>query len=460
MPAEGDPREVIYYIDAVASRAIEALMPNMGTTETRLSTLDGLSGYLQNAAECASIDELPRHTRLRFLKRLILRVARLFTHRQVAFNRAALAALHDLGAAAEAMRVELGSLRDEVDGLGRQVDGLVQEEVEALRQEMSRRIASAAAGVASVEVGLQEALEFAHRLETEVNQVSLRVFDVARDQAAGRTELRVQQSQLEMLLREARAHLPEPDGTKPFLATLSREFDERLESLYAQFEEAFRGSRDEISQRQKVYLDYVYSLRGQDAPVVDLGCGRGEWLDLLKQHGVPAYGVDTNRPFVEMNLERGLDVRLGDALEHLRQVPQSSLGAVTGFHFAEHVDLLALIEVIDAALRALRPGGLVILETPNPTNIVVGSAAFYLDPTHLKPLHPQFLEFLVRARGFVDVELRYLNPFPEPPFVVPLMPDEGQTQAMQRIVDQLNWALHGPQDFAVIGRKAAPSPAA
>ena len=106
---------------------------------------------------------------------------------------------------------------------------------------------------------------------------------------------------------------------------------------------------------------------------------------------IAGYGVDINEVVVERCRARGLDVRAADALVHLREVPEGSVRAVTSFHVVEHLSLDTLVQLIDAALVALKAGGLLIFETPNPTNINVGAASFYLDPTHLKPLHPQFL---------------------------------------------------------------------
>jgi O-antigen chain-terminating methyltransferase len=236
-------------------------------------------------------------------------------------------------------------------------------------------------------------------------------------------------------------------------AAAAATIDERASELYAEFEDVFRGSRSEIAQRQKTYLD-VLEAAGAEGPVVDIGCGRGEWLELLTQHGIQAYGVDTNEAVLQAARDRGLDVRSGDGLKHLAALPPGSVRAVSAFHFAEHISLSDLMHLLDASLRALRPGGLLILETPNPTNLVVGAASFYIDPTHLRPLHPQFLEFLVKVRGFVDVEVRYVNPLAESQIVLPQMGTDVQAEAMQRVVSQLNWALFGPQDYAVIGRKA------
>ena len=185
--------------------------------------------------------------------------------------------------------------------------------------------------------------------------------------------------------------------------------------------------------------------------MVDVGCGRGEWLEVLKESGVDAYGIDLNPHFVEGCVTRGLDVRLGDAFQHLAEVPERSLAAVTAFHVAEHIPIEALVELIDLSIRALRPGGLLILETPNPDSLVVGASTFYIDPTHLRPLNPDFLAFLVGARGLADVEVRYKHPADdglqapdrERPWAVDLLP----------VLEAVNHRIFGPRDYAVLGRR-------
>ncbi|MEZ5139843.1 MAG: hypothetical protein R2711_14085 [Acidimicrobiales bacterium] len=145
----------------------------------------------------------------------------------------------------------------------------------------------------------------------------------------------------------------------------------------------------------------------------------------------------------------------GDALAHLRELEPGTVRAVTSFHVVEHLSLDTLVGLLDAALVALAPGGALLLETPNPTNLNVGAASFYLDPTHLKPLHPQFLEFLVAQRGFATVEARYLNPEGGAELEVDdLAPLAGRDRARQ-VVDRINWALGGPLDVGIVARKAA-----
>jgi O-antigen chain-terminating methyltransferase len=258
-----------------------------------------------------------------------------------------------------------------------------------------------------------------------------------------------------MLLEEARRRLPEPLDPGQ-LKTFADQLNGKLDPLYKQLEDRFRGSREEIIELQRAYVGDVADLKGGAAPVVDIGCGRGEWLEVLKDNGIPAYGVDINATFAEQNQARGLDVRVGDAIDHLESVPEGSVGAVTGFHVAEHLEFPVLVRLIDAARRVLRPGGVLIFETPNPTNVIVGSASFYMDPTHRNPLHPQFMEFLLGARGFADVEVRYLHPSDEQAFVLPVAKEAtAEHDAMSRIVEHLNWAFFGPLDYAVIGRRTS-----
>lgn len=223
-----------------------------------------------------------------------------------------------------------------------------------------------------------------------------------------------------------------------------------LAELYAALEAEFRGSSEEIRRRQEVYVPDVLPLRDTGLPFLDIGPGRGEWLSLLRDNGIPAYGVDANRAFAEQGRAAGLDVRLGDAAAHLAECDEASLCGVSAFHVAEHVSFDMLVTILDGAVRALAPGGLLLLETPNPLNVVVGSATFWIDPTHRHPLHPQMLRFLVEQRGFVDAEVRVVNPPRDPPLPVPEAPE-----ALVAAVRRLNEAFFSGLDYAVLARRPA-----
>ncbi|PRY92817.1 O-antigen chain-terminating methyltransferase [Hasllibacter halocynthiae] len=174
-----------------------------------------------------------------------------------------------------------------------------------------------------------------------------------------------------------------------------------IDMFYRDFEARFRGDRATILTRLEVYRPFIAPLaeRG-DARALDLGCGRGEWLELLGRWGVEARGVDLDAGMLTEAKERGLSVAREDAVQALRAVPDRDLAIVSAFHLAEHLPFDVLRALVAEALRALRPGGLLILETPNPENLQVGLVNFHLDATHVRPLPPVLTGFLVEHAGF------------------------------------------------------------
>jgi len=143
--------------------------------------------------------------------------------------------------------------------------------------------------------------------------------------------------------------------------------------------------------------------------MLDLGCGRGEWLELASENGFTAEGVDLNAIMVAECKGRGFPIT-DDALEYLRSLPAKSRGVITAFHLIEHLEFRMLVELLRESLRVLRPDGLAIFETPNPDNVLVGSNRFHSDPTHRHPLPKEYTSFLLRSVGFTDVVIRPLHP--------------------------------------------------
>ena len=177
--------------------------------------------------------------------------------------------------------------------------------------------------------------------------------------------------------------------------------------FYRAFEDEHRGSRDIIKERQRVYLPFIQPLKElyPDSEALDLGCGRGEWLELLTESGFQAQGVDLDDGMLAVCRERGLKVQTKDAIAGLKECADQSQSVVSGFHLAEHIPFDVLQTLVSEALRVLKPGGILILETPNPENIVVGTANFYLDPTHKQPIPPLLLSFLAEHLGFSRVKV-------------------------------------------------------
>jgi O-antigen chain-terminating methyltransferase len=184
------------------------------------------------------------------------------------------------------------------------------------------------------------------------------------------------------------------------------------DSFYHAFERNFRGSRDEISGRlRSAYAPFLHAVQRFDTGkrVLDLGCGRGEWLELTQEFGFDAHGVDLDEGMLADSVAAGLSVTHGDALIYLAELPPESIAIVSGFHIAEHLPFEALQTLFDEAYRVLVPGGLLILETPNAENVLVGTLTFHMDPTHNKPLPPGFMSFLARHYGFERAEILRLQ---------------------------------------------------
>jgi O-antigen chain-terminating methyltransferase len=212
--------------------------------------------------------------------------------------------------------------------------------------------------------------------------------------------------------------------------------------LYAAFEERFRGSREEIKDRLKVYLPLLReaNLGRQDMPILDLACGRGEWLELLQDNALHAHGVDVNRVFLDQCRRLGLVVTEGDLFCHLRSVPDASVGGVSGFHIVEHLTLPQLLRLFDEALRVLK----------HPENIVVGACNFYADPTHQRPLYPATLQFLATARGFSRVDILRVNQH-----VLGCTPlAEGPPAQWGWLFEYVKRHFLAAPDYAVIARRA------
>src|SRR6185437_2111270 len=225
-----------------------------------------------------------------------------------------------------------------------------------------------------------------------------------------------------------------------------------LEEQYTSFEQTFRGEREQIKLRAAHYLDTLAGAGidpGDEGVVLDLGSGRGEWLEVLAEHGYHGRGVDSNRGMLKASEARGHEVVEADALDYLRAQPDGSFAAITSMHMVEHMPHSVVIQLLDEALRALRPGGVLILETPNPENVLVGSCMFYMDPTHLHPIPPPLLQWTVQARGFEQVEIERLSDDRGSPDLAPVSEDvPGSAQINQMVA----WFTAAP-DYAVVARK-------
>ena len=216
------------------------------------------------------------------------------------------------------------------------------------------------------------------------------------------------------------------------------------DGLYVALENHFRGSRDAVAQRQQDYLPMLPSVINASAPLVDLGCGRGEWLKVTRAQGIPSLGVDSNTVCIAECQEEKLDVVQEDLLQFLMERPSASVGTYTLFQVLEHLPFPVLVEALREMRRTLVPGGRVIAEVPNAKNLRVSAGTFWIDPTHQRPLFPELLLFLAKEVGFAQADGHYTNDL-SPKHDLSGLPD-GATNALRSVVD----AVDGPGDFALI----------
>ena len=222
-------------------------------------------------------------------------------------------------------------------------------------------------------------------------------------------------------------------------------FDLFKDTFYHRFENRYRGEPEVVVKRLKIYLPDVEAawLQTEQKPVLDLGCGRGEWLGLLAENGISGFGVDLNAVQIEEAHEQGLDVRLGDALQVLADQKDNSLSVISAHHLIEHLPFDAVAWITREALRVLAPGGLLLFETPNTRNVLVGATSFYTDPTHLKPMPEQVMGVLLETAGFNPVHIHGLNPHER----------FAEFLSKPDFNDELAFLMFGPQDLAILGTK-------
>jgi 2-polyprenyl-3-methyl-5-hydroxy-6-metoxy-1,4-benzoquinol methylase len=236
-------------------------------------------------------------------------------------------------------------------------------------------------------------------------------------------------------------NLPTPAHLGPVLEPLE-------DWRYLRFENRFRGAEVEIRKQQIAFLD--------DFPpggrVLDLGCGRGEFLELLAGKGFQAEGVDLNAEMIDVCRDKGLAVERGDLLEHLAARPDASLDGIFSSQVIEHLPPTALRRMIELSFAKLRPNGRILLETLNPLSVFALVHVYFLDMTHRTPVHPQALQFLLEAAGFSAVSIRLGSELEEEKLRnVP--PSDESSAVLNRNFDRLNALLYAPANYSVLGRK-------
>lgn len=227
--------------------------------------------------------------------------------------------------------------------------------------------------------------------------------------------------------------------------------------FYHDFEEQFRGTREDIKERLKIYIPILeeYMDEWTNKKFIDIGCGRGEWLDLLKEKKVMEYvGVDLNQIQLNICEEYGHENLVQeDCIKYIKNIEDSSIDVITGFQIIEHLPTESLLLLLRECNRVLKHGGIILFETPNVSNLIVGATYFYTDPTHEKPLLKDVMKFYVERTGFREVQIIEANPARfSKKLMLPICFD-GNQNLWNENIELLNTLLYGAQDYAVMGVK-------
>lgn len=337
-------------------------------------------------------------------------------------------------------------------------------EFERLALEARRRHAELARQVETASVAVDQSMRYTatamSELAQEFRQTKSELSELAEEFRQTQSELGEMRDALATTRNAVEAaklrllelgELEEDSRRQKAAMLMAENFSRSLDPLYSDFEDAFRGSKELIRQRAAPFLDWVVEGGeiGVDAPILDIGCGRGEWIELAREHGMPVKGIDLNHTFVDSCRDIGLDVIEGDAIRVLRTMSNGSVGAITSMHVVEHLSFEVLIQLLDEAFRVLRPGGVIAIETPNPENLSVSSHWFFLDPTHRNPLPPVTLAWFVQQRGFVDPRIERLTTARDlgaPPLLPAELPGAASVNVLLK-------RLGAAADYSIVARK-------
>lgn len=224
---------------------------------------------------------------------------------------------------------------------------------------------------------------------------------------------------------------------------------------YFLFEEKYRGSTEEIKKRQSIYLGYFKNCQN----VLDIGCGRGEFLELLKENNIGAKGIDLNEDMVLYCRKNGLDVTQIDAISYLESINAKSHDGIFMSQVAEHMLSSELTKLIKLSYDKMNFGSYFVAETINPLSVAVLTSTLYQDPSHIKPVHPETFKFLLESVGFREIEIKFLSPLPEIAKLKKLDSEEVAENEKKRInvmnenIEKLNAFLYGNIDYAIIALK-------
>jgi len=377
-----------------------------------------------------------------------------------------------IGSKVQDVRSDLGSDLARLDAsVDERIDSKVQDVRSDLGSDLARLDASVDERIGSKVQDVRSDLgSDLARLDASVDErIGSKVQDVRSE--IGRELYGLDSKIEERVRREANAVISAMDLEIKSMASLASILEGRLKDFedvplssdaadydgmnYFVFEEAFRGSRETIKERQAAFVRYFEGSKN----VLDIGCGRGEFLELLRDSGIGGRGIDSNEDMVAFCRSRGLDVERIDAITYLDGLEDKSLDGVFLDQVVEHLRPDYMVKLLGLCYKKLKYGHHIVVETVNPLSFY-SLANFYIDLTHVRPVHPETLRFLLGAVGFREVENRFISPILDDARLKKMEAEEGMNdltkqliETCNRNIEMLNVNLYGAQDFAMIGKK-------
>jgi O-antigen chain-terminating methyltransferase len=403
----------------------------------------------------------PLNALIQFVKRAVARSLEWHVREQVEFNRAAVAAveavLEVLNENNRALTALAGGIRESNKWLDRaKAEGAAADQrledadrrLEAAVKEAREHTADLGAHWAEWRVAWEQRLAatenellrtiaelkgaFDYRTAQVSDQIQRRLW-ADLEKVRGEYERTIH---TELRLIRQRAALPQAAAPAP--ATAGAETAAPMPAFDAlRFAERFRGTEEAIRARQRFYLPHFAGRRA----VLDLGCGRGEFLEMMRDEGIPARGIELSAELVALCRSKGLAVEAADLLAYLPALPDESLDGIFCAHVVEHLPPERLPEAIAAAARKLKPGGVLAIETPNPESLAIFATHFYLDPTHARPVPPALLSFYAEEAGLGRIE------------VARLAPAVDDAPSLRSVPEDFRDAFFGALDYALVARK-------
>lgn len=335
--------------------------------------------------------------------------------------------MHDLSA-------EVGENHQEIADVKKQLD-ISKEQTQKKIDDMEDAFAKMKAQLEQAE---EEKRSFMEKADEIMETQNRRIY------AQNQTLLSLQDMLLKMKFQGTMVAEPQKDDEIEAKTNTYEDIDYRL------FEEHFRGTEEEIMERQSMYVPYFQGHRN----VLDLGCGRGEFLKLMKKHGISAKGVDLYQEFAQMGCQNGLEVEYGDAIDYLINQEDGSLGGIFSAQLVEHLSVKQINTICVQAYKKLKEGACIVLETPNPCCLSIYTNAFYIDPSHTRPVHPETLKYFLENAGFKRVEVVFTE-CSKINYQLPMLNVAGAAN-LSEFNDGINFLsnlIFGSQDYAIVAYK-------